>query len=222
MKALSALSKYLGVYEEWKRLVKNYGLKWVGRSADDIFLDRLTKIVHPDEVFDWIRQVKTARPDLSVLMDLNAATGLRFIESVESYNIIIRLAREGNLDKYYNVEKGTLEHYRFKETFIRRTKKAFISFVPASLVKRVSEEEPLNWQGVETKINRRGLPLRFGDVRDAHGTFLTKHLRQPEIDFLHGRVSTSVFMRNYFNPALISDLKTRTFRAANEILAKIS
>jgi hypothetical protein len=33
-----------------------------------------------------------------------------------------------------------------------------------------------------------------------------------EIDFLQGRTSASVFMRNYFNPALISDLKERVFK----------
>ncbi|HEX69428.1 MAG TPA: hypothetical protein ENG10_03950 [Candidatus Bathyarchaeota archaeon] len=63
---------------------------------------------------------------------------------------------------------------------------------------------------------------RFGDVREVHGTFLTKYLRQPEIDFLHGRVSTNVFMQNYFNPALISDLKERVFKAIKEIETKIS
>lgn len=43
--------------------------------------------------------------------------------------------------------------------------------------------------------------MRFGDVREVWASVMPKHLRQPEIDFLQGRVSTSVFMRNYFNPA---------------------
>jgi hypothetical protein len=42
-------------------------------------------------------------------------------------------------------------------------------------------------------------------------------LKESEIDFLHGRVSTSVFMRNYFNPALIGDLKERVFKAVAEL-----
>ena len=46
-------------------------------------------------------------------------------------------------------------------------------------------------------------------MREAHATFMTKYLRPSEIDFLHGRVSSSIFMRNYFNPALINDLKER-------------
>jgi len=43
------------------------------------------------------------------------------------------------------------------------------------------------------------------------------YLTQPEIDFLHGRTSASIFMQNYFNPALISDLKERVFKAIEEI-----
>ena len=45
--------------------------------------------------------------------------------------------------------------------------------------------------------------------------------KPPEIDFLQGRVSSSVFMRNYFNPAWITDLRERTLKAAEEILAKL-
>jgi len=67
--------------------------------------------------------------------------------------------------------------------------------------------------GIIKRVRSEGLPSRFSDIREAHGTFITKHLKQPEIDFLHGRVSTNVFMANYFNPALIVDLKERTFKA---------
>jgi len=55
-----------------------------------------------------------------------------------------------------------------------------------------------------------------------HGTFMTKYLKREEIDFLHGRISSSIFMQNYFNPALIKDLKERTFRAIREIKTKIN
>jgi cobalamin biosynthesis Mg chelatase CobN len=46
---------------------------------------------------------------------------------------------------------------------------------------------------------------------------LAKTLGSAEIDFLHGRVSTSVFMRNYFNPAWITDLKERAQKGVTEI-----
>jgi len=48
----------------------------------------------------------------------------------------------------------------------------------------------------------------------------TRYINPAEIDFLQGRVSGSVFMRNYFNPALISDLKERVFKGIQEIAQK--
>jgi len=132
------------------------------------------------------------------------------------------LAKEGKLNEYYDSEREILEHYKFKEIFIRRTKKAFISFIPKELIQKISDNEALNIHTIQTRVKRKTKKLRFSDVREAHGTFLTKYLRDSEIDFLHGRVSASVFMRNYFNPALITDLKERVFQGIAEIQTKIA
>ncbi len=42
---------------------------------------------------------------------------------------------------------------------------------------------------------------------------MIKHLTQSQIDFSQGCVSANMFIGNYFNPALIADLKERTFKA---------
>jgi hypothetical protein len=82
LKVLSNLSKFLGMHEDFRRLVKDYGLKWRGRSSDDLIIERLTKVVGSNEVFEWIRQVKVARPELTEFMDLVSISGLRFIEEI--------------------------------------------------------------------------------------------------------------------------------------------
>jgi len=217
LKALAALSKFLGVYGWFKTLIKNYGLKWGGKNSDQLIIERLTKVVSPDEVFNWIRQVKRAAPELSDFMDLMAVTGLRYVEAVESHNLIVKLTREGRLNEYFNREKQALEHFRFKEIFIRNSKKAFVSFVPESLVNRIGRAELVDWSNVKKKVAWRVKRLRFADIREAHATLFTKYLNRVEIDFLHGRVSSSIFMRHYFNPALITDLKQRAFKAIKEI-----
>ena len=222
LKSLSSLAKFLGVYEEWRQLVRSYGFKWVGKSADDLIIERLNRVADPEEVWRWIRDVKVARPDLAEFMDLMALTGLRLVEGVCSYNLIIKLSREGKLDSYYIHEHGALEHYRFKELFIRKSKKAFVSFVPTELVSAISKKEILtSADAVQKLVQKRGLPLRFADIREAHGTFMTKFLKPSEIDFLHGRVTSSVFMQHYFNPALIGDLRERAFKGITEILEKV-
>jgi intergrase/recombinase len=153
-------------------------------------------------------------------MTLMVVSGLRFEEGVESHNLIVRLAKEGKLNEYYDSERQILAHFKFKKIFIRRTKKAFMSFIPKALVETISNRQLLNKYSVQTKVKRKTHVLRFGDIREMHGTLLTKYLSESEIDFLHGRVSSSVFMRNYFNPALITDLKTRVFQGTCEIQSK--
>jgi len=224
VKALSNLSKFLGMYDVFKELMRKYGIGWKGRSTDDVFIDRLLSVKDPEEVWNWIKEVKRARPELCEFMDFVAITGLRINEAVRSYNLVQKLAREGRLNEYYNVEREALEHFRFKELFIRRTKKAFVSFVPKEFIKKIVDSERLGstHNGIRKRLKIVGLNMRFHEVRKAHATILTKYLRQPEIDFIQGRVSSSIFMANYFNPALISDLKDRVFKGISEILAKIS
>ncbi|MCJ7482260.1 MAG: hypothetical protein MUO31_04780, partial [Thermodesulfovibrionales bacterium] len=222
LKSLSALAKYTGCYQGFKDSMKQFGLTWGGRSSDDIVIDRITKVQNPDEVFSWIKQVKSKRPDLEDFMDFIAVTGLRLDEAFQSYNLIISLARKGKLEEYYNEKTQTLEHYKFKETFIRKSKKAFISFVPRELIQRIQENEPFKSKGgIQKRVVTSGLKLRFSDVREAHASFMTKHLKQPEIDFVHGRVASNVFMRNYFNPALIVDLEARAMQGISEIREKV-
>ena len=114
-----------------------------------------------------------------------------------------------------------MEHYKFKLQFLRRTKKALVSFVPQELVNRIcTNNKTLKKQFIKSKVRRKTQRIRFSDIREIHGSLLAKTHGGAEIDFLHGRVSTSVFMRNYFNPAWIVDLKERTFKATKNIMDK--
>ena len=145
-------------------------------------------------------------------MDFLVGTGLRMVEAIESYNLIIDLATKRRLSEYYNAEKEILEHFRFKEKFIRGNKKVFVSFVPRKLIEKAATSERITIDSITNKIKRKGMRPRFNDIREYYATFMTKFLNPAEIDFLQGRVSGSVFMRNYFNPALITDLKDRVFQ----------
>ena len=149
------------------------------------------------------------------------ATGLRYCESVNSWNLIIQSYKEGKLNNYFNEDKDILEHYQFKDIFIRRTKKAFISLVSKDFIEKITKSKPLTLSILPNRLKRKGMKQRFSDIREYHASILLKHLKQPEIDFIHGRVSTNIFMRNYFNPAWIKDLKSRVLTAIKELLLKI-
>jgi hypothetical protein len=223
LKALSALAKFLGCYEDYKQLIKNYGLKWKGRSAEDLVIDRLNKTKNPEEIFGWIRDVKEAWPELNVFMDFIAVTGLRCIEAFHSYNLIIKLTKEKALsEKYYNIESGFLGHFRFKDIFIRSSKKAFVSFVPLELLEKIGAGEPFHADyTIRKKLASLHIPQRFADIRENHASFVTQWLRPEEIDLFHGRINSSVFLKHYYNPNLIVDLRVRAAKAAKAILDKV-
>jgi intergrase/recombinase len=221
IKALASLSKYLGIYQDFKKMLLDFGLQWIGRSSSDIMIDRLQKVKDPNQIYTWIKETKGARPDLSDLLDLMAYTGLRLSEAINSYNLIIELHGKKKLREYYNDETQTLEHFKHKDTFLRTTKKAFVSFAPRELITRITQNQPTSYDSIHGDFVRDRRPMKFSDIREAHATFMTKYLREAKIDFLHGRCASSVFMRNYFNPALIGDLKARAFQGIQEIRGMI-
>jgi len=222
LKALSGLAKFLGMYEDFKGLVKNYGLKWSSGKSEDYLISRMANTEKNGEVLEWVKQVKAKIPQLNVFMDFMVFSGLRLREAVNSWNLIIDLAKAGRISEYYNVENEALEHYRFKGLFMRRSKKVFVSFLPKRLIERISKQEKLTLYQISNWVRRdKKLKSRFPELREYYATVMTKWLNPAEIDFLQGRISGSVFMRNYFNPALITDLKDRVFRGLAEIQSKL-
>jgi hypothetical protein len=224
MKALSALAKFVGIYEDFKGLVKSFGLKWT-QNTDDLIIARLCRAGngYSNELVEWVKAVKQKFPEFALFMDFVTATGLRFEEAVSAYNLIVEKSEKEKLGEYYNAEKQMLEHFRFKERFIRRTKKAFISFVSPSLVEAITTKgQALTLDMIQKKIARSGMHRRFGDVREFYANYSIRLLRQPEIDFVQGRISASVFMHNYFNPTVIVDLQERALKNISELLSAIS
>ena len=217
LKGLSALSKYLGLYEDFKSLMKSYGLKWASGKPEELLLARMSKVADNGNVLDWITKVVAKNPEFKSFINFMLISGLRFEETLNSYNLIIELSKENKLDSYYEKEKTILQHYLFKDYFIRRTKKAFVSFVPSEIIDEICRNKKLTKPKIYCKLRRQGFNSRFSDIREYYATFMTKFLKIAEIDYLQGRVNASVFMRNYFNPALIADLKERTFKGINEL-----
>jgi len=222
LNALSALSKFLGVYDKFHGLVKAYGLKWKRQNSEELILARMEKTRTNGNVLGWIKKVREYYPILKDFLEFILVSGLRFTEAVHSYNLIVELSRKSKIDTYYSLENQFLEHYRFKHLFIRRTKKVFISYVPKKIVSKISKNEKISAYQIGNWISRnKELNSRFGDIREYWATFMTKFLNPAEIDYLQGRVSASVFMRNYFNPSLIEDLKERVFKGISELEKKM-
>ncbi len=220
--SLSNLAKFLGKYEDWKRIVKGYGLKWSCGKSELFIISRMANTENNGEVLEWVRLVKAKIPQLKVFLDFMVLSGLRLREAVNSWNLIIDLAKQGRLSEYYNGEREALEHYKFRALFMRRSKKCFVTFIPKWLIEEISKQEKLTLYQISNWVRRdKKLKSRFPDLREYYATVMTKWLSQSEIDFLQGRISGSVFMRNYFNPALITDLRERVFKGLVKIQTKL-
>ena len=131
------------------------------------------------------------------LFIFNTLTGLRPIEVSTCISLL-----HSNLENYWNREKGILEHYKFPNEFIRRTKKVFISVVDKSLIELV-KKCPMNvsYNALKLMLKRKGLDMNMYYCRKVFATYLRDEGVAPEIiDLLQGRISSSVFVRHYYRP----------------------
>lgn len=60
MASLSNLSKYLGIYEYWKAIIENHGLKWERRSALEAIMDILNSNL--EYVKAWLKEAISKLP----------------------------------------------------------------------------------------------------------------------------------------------------------------
>jgi len=219
LKALIALSKYLGVYEQFQARRKQFGIHWERQNALQSFL-RIINV--KDDVLEWFEaSLKALRESEQVFMKFALLSGLRRSEAINSFNLIVEHGNNGALKEYYNLEKQTLEHFRFEELFIRGTKNAFITIASKSLVDEIVKCERVSYNALRKRLQKRGLKTRINELRDFQGTWLRQHgLIQEEVDLLHGRIGDKIFMKHYFSPNMI-ELRNKTLRALEALETKI-
>jgi hypothetical protein len=129
MKALSSLARFTGQSDVWQRLRQQHGLQW---SAGTEKIDAFTRFFNEDRTLDtmlqWLREAMQVLPRHYANFHLFCTlTGLRASECVEAVRLINTFLNSGT--NYYNSEQKILQHYRFPEIFIRRTKAVYISIV---------------------------------------------------------------------------------------------
>jgi len=82
----------------------------------------------------------------------------RYVEAVNAYNLTIQLSRQQRLEEYCDADRQLLEHYGFKDLFMRRSKKVFVSFIPEELIDDVRDSMPLTKNAIQNRINRASIP----------------------------------------------------------------
>jgi len=215
MSALSNLSKFLGVYEQWKESTRNVGLKWSKTDTFESFMKIMNN--NHNDLLEWHRKASGILKDNERLyLKFMLLSGLRKNEGIQSFNLIISLFKSGKLVDYFNENLSMLEHYRFKQ-FLRRTKNAYITFIAKDLLMQIANSRPISYPAIRKYLNRSGLKTRIKELRSYYASFMVRHnLISEEVDLLQGRVPKSVFARHYLkeNPA---ELRDRTLLAITQL-----
>jgi intergrase/recombinase len=222
LKGLIALSKYLGVYNEFQKRLEDYGVKWSRKGSVDSFLRIMNS--KSSDVLEWVQKATRVLDDktLSTFLRFCTLSGLRKAEAIHSFNLILKLHKSGDLGEYYNRESQTLEHFNYPKLFLRNSKNVFISMIPEALVREIAETEPVTYQMLRGRLYRRDMRMRLNELRDYWGTFMVNHgLIREEVDLLQGRISKSIFVRNYWSPA-IRELRDRVFKALEQLKRELA
>jgi hypothetical protein len=92
-------------------------------------------------------------------------TGLRPNEAVQSVRLLVQnnIGDNNTLYQYYNTERQCLEHFRYPDIFLRRTKTAYISIVDKEILKLSSELDKKipTYNAIHMHLNRQRLPMHM-------------------------------------------------------------
>ncbi|MCI0557706.1 MAG: hypothetical protein MN733_04370 [Nitrososphaera sp.] len=211
MRALAHLAKFSGTYEQWQKIVKNHGIHWRQTDNDNFdFFDKETI----SEMIEYVKQTMKILPaDMANTFVTATMLGLRADEVCKAINLLKQDAKD-----YYNEKLGILEHYKHKDLFIRRTKKAYISLVDDELLDQAKRSCD-SYQAIRSYLKRRKTAMQMKYCRKIFGTYLRQNGIESEfIDVLQGRVPQSVFAKHYYRPdqatpdkakQLIKELRTK-------------
>ncbi|MEM3828410.1 MAG: integrase [Conexivisphaerales archaeon] len=226
IKSLIILSKYLGIYNEFKSRLQQYGIKSPRQDALKSFL-RILNTSNSD-ILEWfVNAYNVVRDNEKLYLRLLLTTGLRKDEGIKCFNKIIELSRQNKINEYYctlpNSDVKGLCHFKYPREFLRRTKNVFISFIDENLLNQISGSEPLTYTMIRKRLERHGLRLRLNELRDYFGTYLLNcGIPQQYIDMLQGRIPVNIFLRHYLLVFNFKDLRDKVLNAVANLEQKLS
>jgi intergrase/recombinase len=213
MEGLAALSKYAECYDNWKNIREKYQLRWANSEQENLkfFTNYMTGKGNFDEMVKWLTNAMTKLPkDAANVLVLNTLAGLRPTEAVLSIQLIKK-----EPDKYINKETGMLEHFRYPDLFVRKTKKAYITAFNEVILEVADKADTTSWMAISSQLKRRGIESHLKYCRAIFASYLRKQGIESEvIDIYQGRVPTSVFAAHYLKTNIQED-RNRILKALN-------
>jgi hypothetical protein len=219
MKALSSLARFTGQSDVWQRLRQQHGLQWsTGTEKLDAFTRFFDDSKDLDTMLRWLKEALQVLPaDYANFFLFCTLTGLRSTECLEAVGLLTCSHHPDCKDYYYNPEQKVLQHYRFPELFIRRTKAVYISVVNDEIIEIAKDAGKVpGLNGLKMQCKHRKLSMRVKYARKIHASWLHKcGISSDLIDMLQGRIEKNIFLRHYLTPS--SDYKDRVLEAITKL-----
>jgi hypothetical protein len=195
---LTALSKYLGTYESFKKSMGTHGIKRVRPDP----LQAFTRIFNSDAhkgLGEWYKQALTVLNENERLyLRFMLLSGVRAMEGVKAFNLIVELGSNYK-EEYYNEATQFLEHFKYPKLFLRNSKNLYVSAVPKELLDEISKSSKVSYNAIDKKLDRAGMKMRVKQLRSFYATTMREiGLLQEQIDLMQGRVGKSIFLQHYF------------------------
>jgi intergrase/recombinase len=124
--------------------------------------------------------------------------------------------------EYLDRERIMLFHYNFPDSFLRVSKKAFVSILTKEILE-IGYATPLNirYSLVRTRLKGMNIPMHLYYCRKVFATYLRNKGIEPEIiNLLQGRINSSVFVNHYYRPD-INEIITKRVRPVLEGLFRV-
>lgn len=159
--------------------------------------------------------IETIPSEYGNILTYSALTGLRPDETCQSINLIKK-----DLENYINREKMILEHFRYHDIFIRKTKQAYVTLVNDSILDLAKNARIYSYNALRCYLKQRKISMHMNYCRKIFATYLRENgIEQEMIDLLQGRIPKSIFVRHYYRPDLNGFDKVR--KAVEELFRKL-
>ncbi|MEM3884377.1 MAG: integrase [Nitrososphaerota archaeon] len=194
MKALSLYAKITGRYGAWKAIREAYGLRW---SLEAEAVPSILSFKAYSSMLEVAKKIFSSLDMHRSIVEFIALSGLRVGEAFSSIKLY---CKEG--EGYVNKELMVLEHYRYPNIFLRRTKKAYITVLDDRMLETLDSCRPISYSLIHKILKRRlNSGCRLDYFRKIWATYMRLKGIDPEvIDLLQGRTPKSIFLKHYYRP----------------------
>ena len=222
-KSLIVLSKFLGINQQFKQRLLDYGIKIRRQDSFTSFLRILNANNNGNNILKWYKEAQSKlRDNERTWLKFLLYSGLRKEEAITSFNLIIELHKNNRLNDYYDDNLSCLCQFKDPKYFIRRRNNCFISFISEGLLRQIQNSKPTSYDAISRRLYRNKLKCRINELRDYFGTYLLQHgILEAEINLCQGRIPPSIFIKHYWSPKL-TELRDRIFKALIELEQSIN